>query len=118
MAENEIFWLGGKPGREEREPQLADTEEFVAAIRAACESLGCDYQRLISAQGPYGTWLVEFMRNGKKQRILWNGKDEVMVLQQERLNGGWDEPRDCTVAAQDEAGFVAGVQEILTEDTA
>lgn len=118
MAESEIFWLGGRPGREQRDNQLADSDAFVTAIRKACESLGCGYERLISAQGDYGTWLVEFSRQGKKERILWNGKDEILVLQQERPNGGWDEPRQCTVANQDQAGFVAGVHTILAEDTA
>ena len=116
MAESEVFWLGGKPGRETRDPQLADSETFVTAIREVCESLGCGYERLISAQGPYGTWLVEFTRNGNKQRILWNGKDEVMVLQQERPTGGWDEPRQCSITTHDQRGFITGMREILTAD--
>ena len=118
MAESEVFWLGGKPGPKQRDQQLADSDTFVAAIRETCESLGCDYGRLISAQGDYGTWLVEFSREGKKQRILWNGKDEILVLQQERPNGGWDEPRRCSVTDQGRAGFVAGVTKILADDTA
>lgn len=118
MADNEIFWLGGKPGSGARGPKLAEGEQFVQAIRTACEDLGCEFQRLVSAEGPYGTWLVEYNRDGQNQRVVWNGKDEIMVLQQERPNGGWDEPRELEVEQRDVAGFSAAVRKILTDDSA
>ena len=87
MSESEVFWMGGQPGRAEREPQLADDEAFVAEIRATCQAMGCDFDGFVSAEGPYGTWVAELRRDGVRQRVLWNGKDEVLVLQVERTGG-------------------------------
>ena len=113
MKEDSIFWLGGQPGSQQKPDRLADDENFVAAIRAACEAAGCEYQRFISAQGPYGTWLVEIRRGGKAQRVLWNGKDACMVLQIELSQGGWEDAIVIEVAELDLDGFVAGVDQIL-----
>ena len=113
MKENDIFWLGGRPAPEKKGDRLADDENFVAAVRAACEAAGCEYQRFISALGPYGTWLVEISRDGKAQRVLWNGKDECMVLQTELSQGGWADAVVIDVAEQSLDGFVAGVNQIL-----
>ena len=115
MPEKEIFWLGGKPNHESSEPRLADSPDFADAMRSTFESMGCEYERLISAQGPYGTWLVEFRRGGEQQRVLWNGKDAIMVLQQQRPGGGWDDPREVEVSVQDQNGFIAAVREILSD---
>lgn len=115
MAEKEIFWLGGKPDRQAQEPQLADSPDFEVAMRDTFESMDCEYERLISAQGPYGTWLVEFRRSGEPERVLWNGKDAIMVLQQQRPGGGWDDPRQVEVDSHDREGFVAAVREILSD---
>ena len=113
MKEDEVFWLGGRSAPGEKGDRLADDENFVAAIRAACEAAGCEYQRFVSAQGPYGTWLAEIQRDGRAERVLWNGKDECMVLQIERTEGGWDDAVTIEVATHDQPGFVAGVSDIL-----
>jgi hypothetical protein len=116
LKEEGIFWRGGAPGAKDKKGRLADDAEFVAAIRGACESAGCRFQRFVSAQGPYGTWLAEIERDGQAQRVLWNGKDECMVLQIERKQGGWDDTITIEVGTHDQPGFVAGVTEILMAD--
>jgi len=116
--ENTVFWLGGQPrGAAGPVERLADSEEFVAAIRNVCEEAGCEFQRIISALGPYGTWLVEIQRDGKAQRVLWNGREERLVLQVQLSRGGWEDPLSITVADQDIDGFAAAVRAILAEDT-
>jgi hypothetical protein len=116
--ENTVFWLGGQPrGGAKPTERLADSEAFVAAIRTACGEAGCDFQRVISALGPYGTWLVEIQRDGKAQRVLWNGKEERLVLQVQLSRGGWEDPLSIKVADHDIDGFAAGVRAILAEDT-
>ena len=114
MKEDDIFWLGRRSTPKDTGDRLADDEAFVAAVRAACEAAGCEYQRFISALGPYGTWLVEIRRDGKAQRVLWNGKDARMVLQIELTQGGWEDAVAIDVAEQNLDGFVAGVNQILS----
>ena len=63
--------------------------------------------------GPYGTWLVEICRESQTQRVLWNGKEEQLVLQVPLMNGGWEDPLIISVDSQDTEGFVAGVQRLL-----
>jgi hypothetical protein len=45
--------------------------------------------------------------------VLWNGKDECMVLQIKLSQGGWDDAITIEVATYDQLGFVAGVSDIL-----
>jgi hypothetical protein len=116
LSEEGIFWRGGTPGAATRQAHLADDEQFVAAIRDACESAGGGFRRFISAQGAYGTWVVELERGG--QRVLWNGKDECMVLQIPLTEGGWEDAIVIDVATHDQPGFVAGVSDILGAETA
>jgi hypothetical protein len=113
LNEEGIFWRGGAPGAKDKQGRLADDEQFVASIRSACEAAGCDFQRFVSAQGPYGTWVAEIRRDGLVQRILWNGKDECLVLQTELKQGGWEDSVTIEVATYDQPGFVAGVGDIL-----
>ena len=118
--EDDVFWLGGAPGARKKpgEPSghIADRSEFVAAITHCCESAGSTVKQFVSARGPYGTWLIEFRRAGRSQRILWNGREERLVLQLELPNGGWEDPISIAVAQQDQDGFRAGVEQILATD--
>ena len=113
MKEDDVFWLRGTPGANRQPEQLADTPEFVTAIRNTCETAGCPVERLVSAKGPYGTWLVEIQRHGQDQRVLWNGKDRKLVLQVPLPQGGWEDAVAMEVQSQDTPGFVAGVSAIL-----
>jgi hypothetical protein len=113
LKEEGIFWRGGAPGAKDKQGRLADDERFVAAIRGACETAGSHFQRFVSAQGPYGTWLALIERDGQAQRILWNGKDECMVLQTELEQGGWDDTVIIEVTEHSHDGFLLAVREIL-----
>ena len=117
VEEQGVFWLGGQPGTDKGQKHLADSEAFVARMNEACETEGCEVQRFVSAQGAYGTWLLEFRRDGKNQRVVWNGKDERLVLQVALGHGGWEEPKAMSIANKDQDGFAAGLKTILGRDT-
>ncbi len=115
MAEEHgIFWLGKQSKTGVAEQYLADNDKFVAGIREACEACGCQVQGFVSAQGVYGTWLVEFSRNDVEERVLWNGKDKQLVLQVRMKQGLWEEPATTAVSSQDLNGFTAGIQSLLS----
>ena len=115
VKEDEIMWIGRRAGSGTVEPKLADDENFVAAIREACETAGCRFQRFISAMGPYGTWVAEIERDGEDQRVLWNGKGARLVLQVKLPEGGWEDPISLDVPDQDTDGFVARVKALLAD---
>ena len=117
MKENEVFWLGSRSRSGDERSNFADEEEFVAAIQAACEAHGCEVQRFVSAKGAYGTWLLEFGRDGINQRIVWNGKEEKLVLQVALTRGGWEEPKATTVASVDVQGFSEGIRVLIGRDS-
>lgn len=114
MTEESVFWLGGRPQSATAGQHLADTPEFVAAIRSACEAVGAEVQQFVSAKGPYGTWLVAIRREGADERILWNGKDRTMVLQTALAQGGWEDTRVQAAEPQDTGAFVAALRSLLS----
>ena len=114
MKEESVFWVGTQPLLDKKTPDLADDESFVAEIRCACESAGCKVQRFISALGPFGTWLVEIEHHGEEKRILWNGKEERLILQVKLSQGGWEDPMAIAVATKTLDGFVDGINAILS----
>jgi hypothetical protein len=116
MKENDVFWLGSRSRSGDQRQNFADEKEFAMAMRAACEAHGCTIQRFVSAKGVYGTWLLEFGRDGTNQRIVWNGKEEKLVLQVALAGSGWDEPKSTTVASIDIRGFSAGICELIGRD--
>ncbi len=117
MAEEHgIFWLGAPPEPQQTPQHLADSDEFVCGIQQACESAGCQVKRFIAAQGVYGTWLVEFSRDATEERVLWNGKEQQLVLQVRSGHGSWDEPKTVPVANQDLEGFAAALEVLLSQD--
>jgi len=116
MKENEVFWLGTRSKAGEQRRNFADEQDFVAAIQTACEGYGCDIQRFVSAKGVYGTWLLEFSRDGKNQRIVWNGKEQKLVLQVALGSGGWQEPQSTPVTSIDVQGFGEGIRMLIGRD--
>ena len=116
-TEEDVFWLGGAPSTRKRpgEPSghLADVADFQTAVQARCQSAGGVVKQFVSARGPYGTWIVEFSRADRAERIVWNGREERLILQIELLNGGWEDPVSIAIASRDEAGFLAGVEQLL-----
>jgi len=114
MKEESIFWVGTQPLAKKKTPSLADDESFVAAISSACESAGCQVGQFISALGPFGTWLIEIERHGEEQRILWNGKEERLILQIKLSQGGWEDSIAINVETKNLDGFVHSVNSILS----
>jgi len=115
MKEESVFWVGTQPLLDDRSPGLAHDEQFVAAMTRACAAAGCKVHRFVAALGPYGTWLVEIERDGEDQRVLWNGKEQRLVLQVKLEQGGWEDPRSLEIPDQDTEGFVAGITELLAD---
>jgi hypothetical protein len=74
---------------------------------------GLEPEDFVAALGGYGSWLVHFSGAGRRQRIVWNGRDGKLVLQAALRSGGWEDLRDCPVAAASEAAFAAGVATLL-----
>ena len=116
MKEESVFWLGGKPGTQkaaEAPPQAATLEP---AICDACRVHGLDPEDFIVALGGYGSWLVHFSRGQRRQRIVWNGRERMLVLQAAIPSGGWDDLRSCPVTSTDREGFVAGIATLLQDE--
>ena len=116
MKESEVFWLGTRSRSGDEFRNFADDQEFVIAMRTECKAHGCEIQRFVSAKGRYGTWLLEFGRDGKNQRVVWNGKEEKLLLQIALASGGWEEPRSTTVASVDVQGFAEGIRMLIGRD--
>jgi hypothetical protein len=58
--------------------------------------------------------VIEIERAGEDQRLVWNGKEQRLVLQVKLRQGGWEDLPSIAVPAQDTDGFVVGVTEILS----
>lgn len=116
MKENEVFWLGTRCRSGDQRSNYADEPEFVAAMQNACEAYGGVTQRFVSARGIYGTWILEFGRDGKNQRIVWNGKEGKLVLQVESTTGSWEEPKATSVRSVDIQGFDEGIRILIGPD--
>ena len=67
----------------------------------------------MAAAGAYGSWLIRFSRDDAKQRLVWNGKEGRLVLEQATTGIDWDELQSCPVAERDTAGFIAAMQNLL-----
>lgn len=116
MKEDEVFWLGTRSRSGDQRSNFADEPDFVAAMQNACEAHGGRIQRFVSARGVYGTWLLEFRRDGKNQRIVWNGKEEKLALQVESTTGSWEEPKATNVRSVDIQGFDEGIGILIGPD--
>ncbi len=113
MAEHEVMWIGRRPAALATVEHPATSEEFATAVTTTCADAGCSVQDYIAAAGAYGSWLIRFSRGQARQRLVWNGKDAVLVLEQATTGIDWDELRRCPVAERDTAGFIAAVQSLL-----
>jgi hypothetical protein len=118
MKEESVFWLGGKPGRQQDSAAPPQSVQLEPAVRAACRAQGVEPGEFVAALGGYGSWLVSFVRAGEPARIVWNGRDRKLVLQKALRSGGWEDLADCPVVAADESGFTAALEELLGADAA
>lgn len=113
MKEHSVFWLGGRPGQSKPAEVLPGAEHLAPVIRATCAELGLQVEEFVAALGGYGSWLVQFTRNGVPHRVIWNGKDARLSLDRARPHGAWEELCACRVAAVDANGFTAGVRQLV-----
>jgi hypothetical protein len=116
MKENAVFWLGRRSKSGDERKRFADEPDFVTSMQKSCEAHGCRIQRFVSAKGPYGTWLLEFERDGKSQRVVWNGREEKLVLQVALNTGGWEEPAATKIVSIDVQGFIDGIRLLIGRD--
>lgn len=113
MAEHEVMWIGRRPTALATVEHPATSKEFADAVTSTCANAGCSVQDYVAAAGAYGSWLIRFSRDDARQRLVWNGKDGRLVLEQATTGIDWDELQSCPVAERDTAGFVAAVQGLL-----
>lgn len=114
MSEKTVFWLGGQPGQAGAPKKgLEQDQDFAAAIRQACESNGFKFRDYVAAQGAFGSWLAHLSKNGRKQRLVWDGKESELRFEQAIEPGGWKELCASEVTESDAAGFIAAVQSAL-----
>ena len=91
----------------------ASTEAFAEAVTGACSSCGCEVEDYIAAAGAYGSWLVRFGRDGRRQRLVWNGKDGRLVLEKATTGPDWSELGSSPVSERDQEHFVAAIRALL-----
>lgn len=113
MAEHEVMWIGRRPAALPVAEHPAQSEEFAAAVTEACSAAGCEVQDYIAAAGAYGSWMIRFSRDDARQRLVWNGKEGRLLLEQASTGIDWDELHSCAVAERDTSGFVTAVQGLL-----
>jgi len=117
VKEESVFWLGGKPGTQQAAEAPPAASALEPAVRQACQSRGLEPEDFVAALGGQGSWLIHFSADGRRQRIVWNGRERRLVLQAALRAGGWEDLRDCPLAAADEAGVVAGIALLLDGGT-
>lgn len=113
MKEESVFWLGGKPGTQQAADEPPAAAALEPAIRGACQARGLAPGEFVAALGGQGSWLLHFSAGEQRQRIVWNGRDRKLVLQQALRAGGWEDLRDCPVTSTDASGFIAGMALLL-----
>jgi hypothetical protein len=113
VAEHEVMWIGRRPAALAPVEHPATAETFAEAVTGICASCGCDVADYVAAAGAYGSWLVRFERDGHRQRLVWNGKDGRLVLEQATTGVDWNELGSNPVNDRDQDHFVAAVRTLL-----
>jgi hypothetical protein len=120
MAEQPVFWLGGKPGTSKDANAPPEALKFEPAIRESCTAHGIAVEEFVAALGGFGSWLVQFTAGEgaieRKHRIVWNGREARLILQAALRQGGWEDLRECPIAGTDQPGFVAGIHTLMGGD--
>ena len=53
------------------------------------------------------------MRDGRRQRLVWNGKDGRLVLEKATTGPDWSELGSSPVSERDQEHFVAAIRALL-----
>ena len=106
------MWIGRRPTSLAPAENPAATEDYAEAVTAACADCGLEVDDYIAAAGPFGSWLVRFERNGGRGRLVWNGKERCLLLEEpsgvEWVERGRFEPADTELGT-----LVAGLRTLL-----
>jgi len=114
VAEQPVFWLGGKPGKSNpNERPVPEAERYEAALRETCESCGYVVDEYVAAQGGFGGWLIHLQHESNKFRLFWNGKHKQLTLDQAETHGGWKQLHSADTPDEGVAGFVGAVRGLL-----
>jgi hypothetical protein len=113
VAEHEVMWIGRRPAALAAVEHPATTEAFAEALTGACAGCGCEVEDYVAAAGAYGSWLVRFARDGRRQRLVWNGKDGRLVLEQATAGVDWHELGSRTLSERDQDHFLSAVRALL-----
>ena len=116
MAEQPVFWLGGKPGNKSKDPEPLAAERYEAPLREACEACGFAVDEYVVARGGFGGWLAHLDHDGERYRLFWNGKAGELSLEHHRDRAGWQPLRSRETPDEGLPGFVMAVKEILQDD--
>ena len=117
VAEQPVFWLGGKPGDKNKGRQAPDAERYEDALREACEGCGFEVDEYVAAQGGFGGWLAHLEQAGTRYRLFWNGKAAELTLEKLPERGSWQTLITRPTPDGGLAGFVTAVRELLQDDT-
>jgi len=115
VAEHEVMWIGRRPAAMAPVEHAATAETFAEAVTTACADCGADVEDYVAAAGAYGSWLVRFERDGERQRLVWNGKEGRLVLEQATAGVHWNELGSSPISARDQEHFVAAIRALLGE---
>ena len=118
MAEQPVFWLGGKPGDKNDKNKPPEAERYEAALRDVCAGCGYDVDEFVAALGSFGGWLMHMEKSGGAYRLFWSGKAQELVLEEHHERGGWTALRSADTPDDGLPGFVQAVQGILQDDDA
>lgn len=113
MAEHEVMWIGRRPAALAPVEHPATTEAFAEAVTRACAGVGCEVQDYVAAAGPYGSWMVRFTQAAARCRLVWNGKEGRLVLEQATAGIDWQELAATPVESRDADGLVKAVTALL-----
>ena len=112
VAEQPVFWLGGKPGN--KEPEAPEAERYEPALSEACEACGFEVDEFVVARGGFGGWLVHLEKGGDRYRIFWSGKSKQLSFETARPHG-WEEVSVCEQDDEGLPGFVEAVKAVLSD---
>jgi hypothetical protein len=114
MSEQEIFWVGRRPGVTGQAAAAGPDPAFRAALATVCEGAGWPVNRFVAARGEHGSWLVE-MRGAQPRRLIWNGQAGRLSLDEANPAGGWTERRGRNVTAPGADELLAAAAALLDE---
>ena len=113
MSEQPVVWIGKKPKSMETRKTPVEPAELEALLSAAAGSCGFSYRNHVFAEGEYGSWLVHLDKEECRHRVVWNGKEETMVLEQATGPSGWKELASADCKDADTEKLVAELQTLL-----